>query len=160
MLLPSYNIPLTSFAIRSILRLEYSGGLMDYDVMPYIFLYLNTILLFAKTDTCHRFLPHCGTNKYEQNCQNSESRSNLFGVCRVASAFDEVNCQTDFKKPLTMNQNCLLLHSVLAHVSQAQVNSLSFRHNIVSILFISTKVTHEIFFFKVQNSNIFLQNPM
>lgn len=58
MLLPSYNIPLTSFAIRSILRLEDSGGLMDYDAVPCTLWNLNVILLLFGTDTCHRFLPH------------------------------------------------------------------------------------------------------
>lgn len=44
-------------------------------------------------------------------------------------------CQIDFKKPLTMNHNCLLRHSVLTHMSQTQINSFSFRH-IYSLLLI------------------------
>lgn len=61
--------PHTSLPVRPILRLEDGGRLMDYDAVPYTFRYLDAILLFSKTNTCHRFRHHCGTNKYEQNSQ-------------------------------------------------------------------------------------------
>ena len=32
-----------------------------------------------------------GTNTYEQNCQSSESKLSLLGVCRVVKVVDEVN---------------------------------------------------------------------
>lgn len=39
----------------------------------------------------------CGTNTYEQNCQSSESKLSLLGVCRVVKVVDEVNSHTPFK---------------------------------------------------------------
>ena len=39
----------------------------------------------------------CSTNTYEQNCQSSESKLSLLGVCRVVKVVDEVNSQTPFK---------------------------------------------------------------
>ena len=40
---------------------------------------------------------HCGTNTYEQNCQSSESKLSLLGVCRVVKVVDVVNSHTPFK---------------------------------------------------------------
>lgn len=55
MLLPSYIIPLTSFAIRPILCFKYGGRLMYYDAMPYTFGYLDAIFLLSGADaeSCH-----------------------------------------------------------------------------------------------------------
>ena len=91
---------------------------VSYILMPFLktdkrpcpyWLFLNQqfhdrlVYIFHQTSSfIPRFRPHWGTNKYEQNCQSSESRPNLFGVCRVALAFDEVNCQMAFKNPFTM----------------------------------------------------------
>ena len=36
---------------------------MDYDAVPCTLWNLNAILLLFGTDTCHRFLPHCGTKQ-------------------------------------------------------------------------------------------------